>query len=248
MDRAKNGLALVRKLPREPEDVPRAPTIQPRRRYVQEHQQFGLGSELNTDREMFASFGIQGEHEGIGEELKLQEVDNFFDIGVFLLLRDVIRLLQVSGESHGLAYAHPFSVGGSTSEVTSERLSINGEITGNDTDTLPLSEDVHLLWTSPNVRETFGNEFVDQILRYASYAVLYGKGCGILQGSLRCQTSRAIDTRKHGKPDLVKLALKMVREFNAEAARVISNQTLTEDLVYGLNIHGIPAYGAIFDS
>lgn len=34
---------------------------------------------------------------------------------------------------------------------------------------------VRLLWTSPNVRETFGDEFVDQILRYAPDAVLYGK-------------------------------------------------------------------------
>jgi len=88
---------------------------------------------------------------------------------------------------------------------------------------------VRLLWTSPNVRETFGNELVDQILRYAPDAVIY-------------------DTRKHGKPDLVKLTLKMVREFNAEAVGVISNQTLTEKLVYGLTARGIPAYGAIFDS
>ena len=33
---------------------------------------------------------------------------------------------------------------------------------------------VRLLWTSPNVRETFGDEFVDQILRYAPDAILYG--------------------------------------------------------------------------
>ena len=88
---------------------------------------------------------------------------------------------------------------------------------------------VRLLWTSPNVRETFGDEFVEQILHYAPDTILY-------------------DTRKHGKPDLTKLALKMVKEFNAEAVGVISNQKLTEKLVYGLNSRGIPAYGAIFDS
>jgi hypothetical protein len=88
---------------------------------------------------------------------------------------------------------------------------------------------VRLLWTSPNVRETFGDEFVDQILRYAPDAILY-------------------DTRKHGKPDLVKLTLKMVKEFNAEAVGVISNPGLTQKLVYGLTSRGIPAYGAIFDS
>lgn len=65
---------------------------------------------------------------------------------------------------------------------------------------------------------------------------------------LSTNTSHTIDTRKHGKPDLVKLALKMVKEFDAEAVGVISNQTLTEKLVYGLTSRGIPAYGAIFDS
>jgi len=34
---------------------------------------------------------------------------------------------------------------------------------------------VRLLWVSPNVRETFGNEFVDQILRHAPDTVLYGE-------------------------------------------------------------------------
>ena len=60
--------------------------------------------------------------------------------------------------------------------------------------------------------------------------------------------SCTIDTRKHGKPDLIKLTLKMVKEFNAEAVGVISNQGVTEKVVYGLNSRGIPAYGAIFDS
>lgn len=88
---------------------------------------------------------------------------------------------------------------------------------------------LRVLWTSPNVRETFGDELVNQILHYAPDTVLY-------------------DTRKHGRPDMIKLTLKMVKEFKAEAVGVISNQKLTEKLVYGLNSRGIPAYGAIFDS
>ena len=32
-----------------------------------------------------------------------------------------------------------------------------------------------LLWASPNVRETFGDDFVNQILRFAPDAVIYGK-------------------------------------------------------------------------
>jgi len=47
---------------------------------------------------------------------------------------------------------------------------------------------------------------------------------------------------------LLKLTLKMVKDFDAEAVAVISNQAVTEKVVYGLKSRGIPAYGAIFDS
>jgi len=56
------------------------------------------------------------------------------------------------------------------------------------------------------------------------------------------------DTRKHGKPDMVKLTLRLVKEFDAEAVCVISNQKLTQKLVYGMMSRGIPAFGAIWDS
>jgi len=60
--------------------------------------------------------------------------------------------------------------------------------------------------------------------------------------------SRTIDTREYGRPDLLKLTLKMVKDFDAEAVAVISNQAVTEKVVYGLKSRGVPAYGAIFDS
>lgn len=106
---------------------------------------------------------------------------------------------------------------------------------------------IRLLWTSPDVRKTFGDELVDSILERSPGAVVY-------------------DTRKHGKPDMVKLTMKLVREFNAEAVCVISNQKLTEQIVYGMmsryvwcrfliltivvmiSCRGIPAFGAIWDS
>ncbi|KAF7346329.1 putative three-domain protein adenylation-thiolation-dehydrogenase [Mycena sanguinolenta] len=88
---------------------------------------------------------------------------------------------------------------------------------------------IRLLWTSPNVRETFGDRLVDEILGASPDAVVY-------------------DTRKHGKPDMVKLTLRLFNEFNAEAVCVISNQKLTEKLVYGLTSRGIPAFGPIWDS
>lgn len=57
-----------------------------------------------------------------------------------------------------------------------------------------------------------------------------------------------LDTRKHGKPNMVKLVYRLVREFDAEAVCIISNQKLTQKLVYGMTSRGIPAFGAIWDS
>ncbi|KAG6829635.1 hypothetical protein H0H92_003968 [Tricholoma furcatifolium] len=88
---------------------------------------------------------------------------------------------------------------------------------------------MRVLWTAPNVRETFGDKLVDSILEANPEAVIY-------------------NTRQHGKPDMVKLTYRLVREFNAEAVVIISNQPLTEKVVYGMVSRGIPAFGAIWDS
>jgi len=88
---------------------------------------------------------------------------------------------------------------------------------------------IRLLWTSPDVRKTFGDKLVDSLLEKSPNAVIY-------------------DTRKHGKPDMVKLTYKLVKEFNAEAVCVISNKKLTDLVVYGMMSRGIPAFGAIWDS
>ncbi|EAU85234.1 nonribosomal peptide synthetase 12 [Coprinopsis cinerea okayama7 len=88
---------------------------------------------------------------------------------------------------------------------------------------------MRVLWTAPNVRQTFGDTLCDSILEAVPDAVIY-------------------DTRKHGKPDLVKLVLKLVKEFNPEAVAIISNQPLTEKVVYACMSRGIPAFGAIWDS
>ncbi|TFK24962.1 nonribosomal peptide synthetase 12 [Coprinopsis marcescibilis] len=88
---------------------------------------------------------------------------------------------------------------------------------------------MRVLWTAPDVRATFGDKLVDSVLEANPEAVIY-------------------DTRKHGKPDMVKLTLRLVKEFNAEAVAIISNQPLTEKVVYGMMSRGIPAFGAIWDS
>lgn len=61
-------------------------------------------------------------------------------------------------------------------------------------------------------------------------------------------TNFPLDTRVHGKPDMVKLTYRLVKEFNAEAVAIISNQKLTQKVVYGMMSRGIPAFGAIWDS
>lgn len=109
---------------------------------------------------------------------------------------------------------------------------------------------IRLLWTSPNVRQTFGNKFVDAILAASPGAVIYGASslCGSASRRWAMLTPWYTDTRKHGKPDMVKLTYRMVKEFNAEAVCIISNQKLTQKVVYGMTSRGIPAFGAIWDS
>ncbi|VDC04455.1 unnamed protein product [Peniophora sp. CBMAI 1063] len=89
--------------------------------------------------------------------------------------------------------------------------------------------EIQLLWTSPDVRRTFGDDLVDSMLESSPGAVIH-------------------DTRAHGRPDMVKLTYGLVRDFNAEAVCVISNQKLTQKLVYGMRSRGIPAFGPIWDS
>ncbi|KAK0504211.1 hypothetical protein EDD18DRAFT_491110 [Armillaria luteobubalina] len=86
-----------------------------------------------------------------------------------------------------------------------------------------------LFWMAPNTRATFGDPLVDMILENSPGAVVY-------------------DTRKHGRPNIVKLTNRFVDEFKPECVCVISNQKITENVVYGLRSRGILAFGAIFDS
>ncbi|KAK0487652.1 hypothetical protein IW261DRAFT_632549 [Armillaria novae-zelandiae] len=89
--------------------------------------------------------------------------------------------------------------------------------------------DHKLFWMAPNTRATFGDPLVDLIIENSPGAVVY-------------------DTRKHGKPNIVKLTNRFVDEFKPECVCVISNQKITENVVYGLRSRGILAFGAIFDS
>ncbi len=86
-----------------------------------------------------------------------------------------------------------------------------------------------LIWSTKSPRKTYGDELVDEILKAQPNTIIW-------------------DTTKLGRPDLVNLALKAYKEFNAEAVIIISNKKLTLHVNYELESRGIPCFGAIWDS
>ena len=87
----------------------------------------------------------------------------------------------------------------------------------------------HLLWTTKAPRRTFGDDLVDEILSNEPSATIH-------------------NTDELGKPDMVPLAFAEFARCQAEVVIVISNQRLTQELVFAFEARGIPAYGAIWDS
>lgn len=96
---------------------------------------------------------------------------------------------------------------------------------------------MRVFWSTPKPEETFGEEIVASVKGADSDAVIW-------------------DTRKQGKPDMVKEAWKLVVEsgmtsngkYQVEAVCVIANKKVTEMVVRGMEVRGLAAYGAIFDS
>ena len=88
---------------------------------------------------------------------------------------------------------------------------------------------VHLIWSTRSPRSTYGDALVDEILQAQPQALIW-------------------DTDERGKPDLVQLACAAVEAHGVEAVICISNQSLTRRVVQELEVRGIPAYGAIWDS
>ncbi|KAL3496559.1 hypothetical protein BJX62DRAFT_221887 [Aspergillus germanicus] len=86
-----------------------------------------------------------------------------------------------------------------------------------------------LVWSTPNPVDTFGKDIVDAVYNADPGAVVH-------------------DTKKQGRPDLVRLTWDAVQAFDAEAVIIISNEKLTKKVVYGMETRGVPAYGAIWDS
>ncbi|KAM7218451.1 hypothetical protein V8F06_006215 [Rhypophila decipiens] len=92
---------------------------------------------------------------------------------------------------------------------------------------------VRIIWSAPSPLETYGRAVIDLLYKIDPAAII-------------------IDTRKTGRPDLVKIGYRVWEGSSGkgpcEALVIISNQKVTKKVVYGLESRGVPAYGAIFDS
>ncbi|KAJ9650997.1 hypothetical protein H2198_009712 [Neophaeococcomyces mojaviensis] len=86
-----------------------------------------------------------------------------------------------------------------------------------------------VLWQTRAPLKTYGQRLIDLVHRMDSNPVI-------------------LDTSKDGRVDMCPVAIKLYKDFNAEAVCVISNPKMTKQLVYDLECRGIPAFGPIFDS
>lgn len=88
---------------------------------------------------------------------------------------------------------------------------------------------VRVIWSTPNPLQTYGPGITDAVKATDPQAIIW-------------------DTKKKGRPDLVRLAWDLWTEERAEAIFVISNPKLTRKVVYGMESRGVPAFGPIWDS
>ncbi|KAH7176237.1 hypothetical protein EDB81DRAFT_836340 [Dactylonectria macrodidyma] len=88
---------------------------------------------------------------------------------------------------------------------------------------------IQLIWSTPRPEQTFGKDLCNVIKTQIPNAVIH-------------------DTKRFGRPDLVKMGYNLVQSFKAEAVIIIANEKVTKKVVYGLETRGVLAYGAIWDS
>ena len=86
-----------------------------------------------------------------------------------------------------------------------------------------------IFWSTPHPEQNFGPEIINAIKEADPQAVIH-------------------NTKTQGRPDMVAITYRLLRESNAEAVAIISNKKLTQMVVYAMEARGIPAFGAIFDS
>ena len=93
----------------------------------------------------------------------------------------------------------------------------------------PPSQFARLIWSTRSPHTTFGPQILSLVDRADSDALI-------------------IDTSEMGRPDLLEVAWMTVKEVQAEAVFVLSNETVTRAVVGGLEKRGVRAFGPIWDS
>lgn len=96
---------------------------------------------------------------------------------------------------------------------------------------------MRVFWSTPNPEQTFGKDIMASVKGADPKAVIW-------------------NTRTQGKPDMVQEVWKLVAEsgmrangrWEVEAVCVIANKKVTQMVVRGMEVRGMAAYGAIFDS
>ena len=103
MNRTQNSLSMICQLPQEPNDIPCALTIETRGWFIQEKEQLGLASELDTDRQPFSCFNSKAGDQSVSEWLEFEEFDDFLHVSILLGFGNFARLTQIRRESHRLS-------------------------------------------------------------------------------------------------------------------------------------------------
>jgi len=100
MDRTQDGLSMVCQLPQEPNDVPRALTIETRGWFIQEQEQLWLAGKLNANGQSFSCFNSKAGDQSVSEWLEFEEFDDLLHVSVLLRYGNFAGLTQICGESH----------------------------------------------------------------------------------------------------------------------------------------------------
>ena len=100
MDRAQDGLPVIRQLPQEPDDVPRALTVKTRSWFVQEEEQLRFAGEFHTNRHPLPCLASETQYQSVSERLELEKFNDFLHISILLGFGDLEGLAQISRESH----------------------------------------------------------------------------------------------------------------------------------------------------
>lgn len=93
----------------------------------------------------------------------------------------------------------------------------------------PQNQFIRLVWSTRSPLATYGADLLASVYAADPDALI-------------------IDTDEVGRPDLVRMAYGLWKDTRAEAVFVLSNETVTRKVVYGLRGRGVLAVGPIFDS